>query len=270
MLIYRYLEGVVLPSDTVLDVGAGNARLLSALPCRTVALDIVHTPAAATQEAVLGDGCLLPFKTDSFDYVVSNQVLEHVRQKAAYVSELSRVLKPSGELFIAFPNRYWLFDEHHTVPGLSLLPRAVGVPLSKHLLSEHRHVYYRNHLHPVSPIRARLLLGDHFETVEYVTVDLIRELDLHGTAWERPKRLLPLGQMRSRPVETLFELCATYLAYRCTGPRDRTVSEDENRTRQRALVRTLPLSALIQKRASSSSRSSSTVSSFIDKRTRRW
>lgn len=270
MLVYRYLEEVVLPSDTVLDVGAGNARLLSTLPCRSVALDLVHTPASATQEAVLGDGRRLPFKTDSFDYVVSNQVLEHVREKAAYVSELSRVLKSTGELLIAFPNRYWFFDEHHTIPGLSALPRAVGVPVSKHLLSEQRHLYYRDHLYPISPLRARLLLNENFETVEYVTVDLIRELDLRGTTWERPKQLLPLGQMRSRPVETLFELCATYLAYRCAGPRRRTVPEDEDVNRPAGLVRVPPLYFSIQKRAWSSSRSSSIVSSFIDRSTSKW
>lgn len=222
MLVYKDLETRMSADEVVLDVGAGNARHLADLPGRSVALDIVHTPAVATQEAVLGDGCRLPFASDSFDYVVSNQVLEHVREKDAYVYEIGRVLEPSGELLIAFPNRYWPLDEHHTVPGLSALPRSVGVPVSRYLLPERRHVYYRDHLYPVSPRQARSLLGERFETVEYVTVDLIRNLDLRGTPWDRPKQLLPLERMRSRPVERLFELCTTYLAYRCTDPIDPT------------------------------------------------
>jgi hypothetical protein len=102
----------------------------------------------------------------------------------------------------------------------------VGLPVSRHLLPERRHVYYREHLYPISPLRARSLLRERFETVEYVTVDLIRDLDLRETPWDLPKQVLPLERMRSRPVELLFELCATYLAYRCTGPVDAPVGGD--------------------------------------------
>lgn len=220
MLVYRYLATTLSPDDTVLDVGAGNARRLAALPGQSVALDIAHTPVVETQEAVRGDGRQLPFTDDAFDYVVSNQVLEHVPQKEAFVGELSRVLDPSGELVIAFPNRYWPLDEHDTVPFLSMLPRAVGVPVSKHLLPERRHTYYERHLHPISPFRARSILCTHFETVEFVTVDLVRRLDLRGTDWERPKRLLSTLPTENRLFESFFECCATHLAYRCVEPLD--------------------------------------------------
>lgn len=220
MLVYKQLDTVLSSEDTVLDVGAGTASRLTGLPGRTIALDIVRRPERDTQEAVIGDGCHLPFNDRTFDYVVSNQVLEHVRDKEAYVGEAARVLGPTGELLIAFPNRYWPLAEHDTAPFLSILPRTVGTLVSNWLLSERQHAYYTDHLYPIGPVRGRELLERHFEEVQYVTVDLVRDLDLRGTPWERPGQILHWLPTKSRLVRWLAEGCGTYLAYRCTGPRD--------------------------------------------------
>lgn len=47
----------------------------------------------------------LPFPDNSFDTVLSFQVVEHVENTDAYFSEIHRVLRPSGHLLIATPNR---------------------------------------------------------------------------------------------------------------------------------------------------------------------
>src|SRR5690349_5405864 len=47
----------------------------------------------------------LPFPNDRFDVVLSFQVIEHVRDVPAYLSEINRVLRPGGLLVVATPDR---------------------------------------------------------------------------------------------------------------------------------------------------------------------
>src|ERR1700752_1257521 len=46
----------------------------------------------------------IPFDSESFDIVVSNQVIEHVENLELTLSELHRVLKPGGVLLSVFPH----------------------------------------------------------------------------------------------------------------------------------------------------------------------
>jgi SAM-dependent methyltransferase len=47
----------------------------------------------------------MPFADGSFDAAVSFQVIEHVRDDAAFVSEIRRVLKPGAVVLLTTPNR---------------------------------------------------------------------------------------------------------------------------------------------------------------------
>ena len=47
----------------------------------------------------------LPFEDESFDYVVSFQVIEHIKCDREFVREVYRVLKPGGEFIVSTPNR---------------------------------------------------------------------------------------------------------------------------------------------------------------------
>lgn len=48
----------------------------------------------------------LPFPNDTFDYVFSVEGIEHFDSPFTFVSELCRVLKPSGRLFVTTPNTF--------------------------------------------------------------------------------------------------------------------------------------------------------------------
>ncbi len=50
------------------------------------------------------DGSLLPFGDGTFDLVIMVEVLEHVMDKPTMLSEISRVLRPNGRLFLTVPN----------------------------------------------------------------------------------------------------------------------------------------------------------------------
>jgi SAM-dependent methyltransferase len=58
------------------------------------------------------DGRRLPFRDGTFDVIVSQAVIEHVRDLDAYCSEAARVLKKGGRMFAEFPTRLMPFDSH--------------------------------------------------------------------------------------------------------------------------------------------------------------
>lgn len=54
----------------------------------------------------------LPFPADSFDLILSHEVLEHVRSDVEAVRDMLRVLKPGGRAVIFVPNRGYPFETH--------------------------------------------------------------------------------------------------------------------------------------------------------------
>lgn len=76
----------------------------------------------ANANFLLGCGERLPFEAESFEAILSFDVLEHVQSPDLTLRECFRVLKPHGYLCIVFPS-YWQPIEHH----LSLVTRAPGL-----------------------------------------------------------------------------------------------------------------------------------------------
>ena len=46
----------------------------------------------------------LPFNDGTFDFVISFQVIEHIKQDTEFVREVHRVLRPSGKFIVTTPN----------------------------------------------------------------------------------------------------------------------------------------------------------------------
>lgn len=63
----------------------------------------------------------LPFSRDTFDFVISYQVFEHVKDYPATLSEVFRVLKPGGATLNIFPSRYRILEPHGGIPLGSLI-----------------------------------------------------------------------------------------------------------------------------------------------------
>lgn len=222
MLIYEELGGLADAGDDILDIGTKDGRHLGGIEGSVHALDLRLDPRAEGVSYVRGDGCRLPFETGSFDYVVSNQVLEHVENKTAMVDEIRRVLRRDGTFLVSFPNRIFPANPHDLPPFFSLLPRRIGLQVAR-LLDAERRSYYREHVFNLSPISARRTLGARFGSVEYVTVALIRR---HPGIYDDSRQgrallsLLPLIDLVTQTKVGLaaFELLFGYSSYRCTGP----------------------------------------------------
>jgi ubiquinone/menaquinone biosynthesis C-methylase UbiE len=59
------------------------------------------------ERLLVGAGEALPFADASFDLVLSNEVIEHVRDDRLAVAEMARVLRPGGRAVIFCPNRWY-------------------------------------------------------------------------------------------------------------------------------------------------------------------
>ncbi len=57
-------------------------------------------------------GEALPFPDNTFDTVLSHEVIEHVLDDREAVAEMVRVLKPGGRAVIFCPNRLYFFETH--------------------------------------------------------------------------------------------------------------------------------------------------------------
>lgn len=101
--------------DIACGVGFGSARLVRA--GHTVIGADIDDAVLADAERMFGtsenlswmriDGEATPFETASFDSVCSFETLEHVASPVAFLSELRRILKPGGKLFLSVPqNRF--------------------------------------------------------------------------------------------------------------------------------------------------------------------
>jgi SAM-dependent methyltransferase len=98
----------------VLDAGAGHAPYEHLFNhAKYEAADFNKVPGKRyTQQTYICDLASIPVEDGRFDYVVFNQVLEHLPNPSRVLCELNRVLKFGGQMICSAP----LFYEEHDAP----------------------------------------------------------------------------------------------------------------------------------------------------------
>ena len=141
----RLLKAYVIARDFVngdlLEVGCGEGRGIALLIDRVssfTAIDKIDEALEGLRQqypkATFISGNIPPFSglhDNSFDTVVSFQVIEHIREDATFLREIHRVLKPGGKAILTTPNRPmslsrnpWHIREY---TGKELLDLASGI-----------------------------------------------------------------------------------------------------------------------------------------------
>jgi SAM-dependent methyltransferase/glycosyltransferase involved in cell wall biosynthesis len=114
---YRDVTRHFATTDRILDVGCGTAWIGDHFD-DYVGID--DSEEAVEQARARGRNALVhsvnepfPFEDSSFDGVVVKDLLEHVRDPAAVVREIRRVLRPGGRVFASSPDaQRWVWDDY--------------------------------------------------------------------------------------------------------------------------------------------------------------
>ncbi len=154
-------------------IGTYLERLAPLSRC-AVGLDIemerVQEAHAGSERVLCGAGEFLPFPAESFDLILSHEVIEHVQDDRATVREMVRALRPGGRLVLFCPNRGYPFETHGlywrgkyhfgNIPLINYLPRRWRDRLAPHV-----NVYTRRDLEklfaglPVRTISRTVIFG---------------------------------------------------------------------------------------------------------------
>jgi len=121
-LIVLHLVGKILggqPSLCILDIGGGVGPTLKKLEEMGVAFGVDISPEAigycrdrGCRRLCLVEEERLPFGDNSFDLVISIDILEHMDCEYRHLREYQRVLKKGGFLLITVPALSWLWSNH--------------------------------------------------------------------------------------------------------------------------------------------------------------
>jgi SAM-dependent methyltransferase len=98
-------------SGRILDLGCGDAPYRDLLPAGTVhvGVDWLALPGVRVRASVEA----LPFADQSFDGAMCTEVIELSPNPWKVISELSRVLKPGGRLYLTAPFDWHLLEPPH-------------------------------------------------------------------------------------------------------------------------------------------------------------
>ncbi len=127
-------------------VGAYALHLLEDSPF-VFAFDIEHKRAVEAHRQVpnvhVAASEHKPYPTNTFDLILSHEVLEHVEDDRAALAEMARVLRPGGRVVIFCPNRWYPFETHGhywrgkyhfgNTPFINYLPDALRNRLAPHV-----------------------------------------------------------------------------------------------------------------------------------------
>ncbi|MEQ8405929.1 MAG: class I SAM-dependent methyltransferase [Oceanicaulis sp.] len=151
MEFYQRIRSLLAPSSAVLNLGAGRGEWHCDRPndprtklmdlrgeTRTVVgldVDPAISANASVDHAVVYSGANFPLKSESFDFVISDWVAEHVDNPENLVEEVRRVLRPGGWFAMRTPNRWGYIGL-----GATSIPNRFHVPILRVLQPDRKEI----------------------------------------------------------------------------------------------------------------------------------
>jgi len=97
-------------------IGAYAGQIQRRYSSQVQAFDIefgrVQQARAELPQALVAAGETMPFAANSFDALISHEVIEHVADDQKSAREMLRVIRPGGRILLFCPNRWYPFETH--------------------------------------------------------------------------------------------------------------------------------------------------------------
>ena len=127
-------QNVLVENLLVLDLGAGSGgtSVILSQQNKVVSFDLSRKRLRNQETSksifrVNGDAAKLPFKSNHFDLIILQDVIEHIPGYENLIEEVIRILKKNGYIYLSTPNKYSLInivsDPHWGVPLVAILNR---------------------------------------------------------------------------------------------------------------------------------------------------
>jgi SAM-dependent methyltransferase len=126
------LEAWPFINNCLLDIGCGNKPyklLINSLVNSYIGIDL--NKYNNNQTDIMANGLQLPFKSESFETVLSSDVIDEIQSPTLLFQEVNRILKPDGHFIVLVSNHYNIFENntvyaHLTAEGLRNLTERNG------------------------------------------------------------------------------------------------------------------------------------------------
>lgn len=153
------------PRPRILDVGCGTGGMLSAYASYGPSLGVDtaceagHFSRKRGLEVMLASGNSLPFADGSFDVVSALDVIEHVDEDVAILTEMQRVCAPGGVLLVTVPAFQFLWSSHDDLNHHKrrYIRRELGARVDAAGFDSLKLSYYNSFLLPAAILRKYLL-----------------------------------------------------------------------------------------------------------------
>ncbi len=182
----------------VLDIGTGSGYI--AFNLSKVCGEVISVDVSDQRETKEGYKFFklnherLPFKSQSFDVIISNHVIEHVVDQKLHLSEANRVLKKNGVFYLSTPNKYWPIEPHFKFPFLSYFPFFISNYISRAFYGREFDVNLLSYKKLVK------LVLMYFE-FENLTIEILKNPDKYNLEVYKPLQpffaIMPLFLLRS-------------------------------------------------------------------------
>ena len=113
LLIKKFIN----KNNTFLEIGIGTGEVFELVSKKfdfAYGMDISESMVRRTyskgqkfKELLVGDSCNLPINSNSIDFIICQDVIEHVPNQKRLILEICRVLRKNGIAIITTPNPLW-------------------------------------------------------------------------------------------------------------------------------------------------------------------